>query len=118
MKALRTGLVRAMPILLAGLLPAGLAAQRIVLTDVNIIDGNGGPVQEGMTVVIDGERIASISEGPYESSGAGDAADVHDLDGAWVLPGFWNMHVHLSVMFPHNHASTMRWCRPRSSARD
>ena len=93
-----------MPILLAGLLPAGLAAQTIVLTDVNIIDGNGGPVQEGMTIVIQGERIASITEGPYESSGAGDGADVHDLDGAWVLPGFWNMHVHLSVMFPHNHA--------------
>lgn len=93
-----------MPILLAGLLPAGLAAQTIVLTDVNIIDGNGGPVQEDMTIVISGERIASITEGPYESSNAGDGVEVHDLDGAWVLPGFWNMHVHLSVMFPHNHA--------------
>ncbi len=93
-----------MPILLAGLLPAGLAAQTIVLTNVNIIDGNGGPVEEGMTIVIEGERIASITEGPYESSGADEAAEVHDLDGAWVLPGFWNMHSHLSVMFPDNPA--------------
>lgn len=104
MKTLRTGLVRAMPILLAGLLPAGLAAQTIVLTDVNIIDGHGGPVQEGMTIVIAGQRIASIVQGPYESSGADDAVQVHDLDGAWVLPGFWNMHAHLSVMFPDNPA--------------
>ena len=85
-------------------LPAGLAAQTIVLTNVNIIDGNGGPVQEDMTIVISGERIASIAEGPYEPSGTGDGAEIHDLDGAWVLPGFWNMHTHLSVMFPHNHA--------------
>ncbi len=108
MKTHRTCLVRALPILLAGLVagfaPVGLAAQTIVLTDVNIIDGNGGPVQEGMTIVIAGERIASITQGPYESSDAGDGAVVHDLDGAWVLPGFWNMHSHLSVMFPDNPA--------------
>ncbi len=104
MKKLRISLVRALPILLAGFLPAGLAAQTIVLTDVNIIDGNGGPVQEGMTIVIEGQRITSITEGAYEATDGADAADVHDLDGAWVLPGFWNMHVHLSVMFPHNHA--------------
>ena len=111
MKTLCSRLVRAMPILVAGLLPAGLAAQTtvlpdatVVLTDVNIIDGTGGPVQEDMTIVISGERIAEVTEGPYESSGADDGADVHDLDGAWVLPGFWNMHTHLSVMFPHNHA--------------
>jgi len=71
---------------------------------VFVIDGTGGPVQEDMTIVISGERIAEVTEGPYESSGAGDRAEVHDLDGAWVLPGFWNMHTHLSVMFPHNHA--------------
>ena len=90
----------------AGLAVAALpsAAQTIVLTDVNIIDGTGGPVQEGMTIAIAGERIASIVPGPYEALDAEDPAEVHDLDGAWVLPGFWNMHTHLSVMFPHNHA--------------
>ncbi|MCE2559275.1 MAG: hypothetical protein J4F98_11890, partial [Acidobacteria bacterium] len=62
MKTLCSRLVRAMPILVAGLLPAGLAAQTtvlpdatVVLTDVNIIDGTGGPVQEDMTIVISGE---------------------------------------------------------------
>ncbi len=89
----------------AGLAVAALpSAAQTVLTDVNIIDGTGGPVQEGMTIAIVGERIASIREGPYRAPDGGDAADVHDLDGAWVLPGFWNMHTHLSVMFPHNHA--------------
>ena len=89
----------------AGLAVAALpSAAQTVLTDVNIIDGTGGPVQEGMTIAIVGERIASIREGPYRAPDGGDAADVHGLDGAWVLPGFWNMHTHLSVMFPHNHA--------------
>ena len=95
-----------MAILLAGVAPVGVAAQTIVLADANIIDGTGGPVQQGMTIVIAGDTIASIVEGPYQGQGAagGDSAQVHHLDGAWVLPGFWNMHTHLSIVFPDNHA--------------
>ncbi len=95
-----------MAILLAGVAPVGVAAQTIVLADANIIDGTGGPVQQGMTIVIAGDTIASIVEGLYQGQGAagGDSAQLHHLDGAWVLPGFWNMHTHLSIVFPDNHA--------------
>ena len=93
-----------MSILLAGIAPIGVAAQTIVLADANIIDGTGGPVQEGMTIVISGDTIASITSGPYEAPDADADAQVRDLDGAWVLPGFWNMHTHLSIVFPDNHA--------------
>ncbi len=100
MITLRAGLVRAMPILLSGFLPAGLAAQTVVLTDANIIDGNGGPMQEGMAIVIVGERIASISELPYEPPESDDPVDLHDLEGAYVLPGLWNNHSHLGDLLP------------------
>lgn len=73
-----------------------------VLTNANVIDGNGGPVQEGMTVVITGNTITSLTAGPYRSSGGEET--VIDLHGAYLLPGFWNMHTHLTALLPHNHA--------------
>ncbi len=93
-----------MAILLAGVAPVGVAAQTIVLSNANIIDGTGGPAQEGMTIVISGDTIAAIISGAYEAPDGDADAQVHDLDGAWVLPGFWNMHTHLSIVFPDNHA--------------
>jgi len=73
-----------------------------VLINANVIDCTGEPVQENMTVVITGNSITSISKGkPHENEGSG-ANRVVDLDGAYVLPGFWNMHTHLSEVFPDN----------------
>ena len=91
---------------LVGTSSSAIAAQTLVLTNANIVDGTGGPVQQGMTIVIVGDTIVSISEGPYQAQAADadDSAQVHDLDGAWVLPGFWNMHTHLGIVFPDNHA--------------
>ena len=76
-----------------------LDAARIVLTNCNVIDCTGSPMMENMTIVISGNRISEISEGVY--SGEADAnTRVLDLDGGYVLPGFWNMHSHLSDLLP------------------
>ena len=61
-----------------------------------------GDSASGPSVRPPGDTIASITSGPYEWPDAD--AQVLDLDGAWVLPGFWNMHTHLSIVFPDNHA--------------
>ncbi len=74
-----------------------------VLTNCNVIDCTGSPVQENMTVVIEGNEIASISQGAYRQTRQDDNVLVIDLDGAYVLPGFWNMHMHLSTLLPRNH---------------
>ena len=73
-----------------------------VLTNANVIDATGSPVQEGMAVVITGNTITSITRGAYRSTG--NENRVIDLHGAYVVPGFWNMHTHLSGLLPHNHA--------------
>ncbi len=73
-----------------------------VLTNANVIDATGSPVQPGMTVVITGNTITSITRGAYQSTG--NETSIIDLDGAYVVPGFWNMHTHLTTMLPHNHA--------------
>ena len=72
-----------------------------VLTNASIIDGTGAPVQENMNLVIRGAVISGLSSGPYVPTGEED--EVVDLSGAFVTPGFWNMHVHLTALLPHNH---------------
>jgi imidazolonepropionase-like amidohydrolase len=76
---------------------------KTVLTNCNVIDCTGSPVQENMTVIIEGNEITSISQGAYRQSRGDDNVRVIDLEGAYVLPGFWNMHMHLSTLLPRNH---------------
>ena len=73
-----------------------------VLTNANVIDATGSPVQHGMTVVITGNTISSITRGIYQPTG--NEERIIDLDGAYVVPGFWNMHTHLTALLPHNHS--------------
>ena len=82
--------------------PQAVEEPIIVLTNANVIDATGSPVQPGMTVVITGNTITSITRGAYQSTG--NETSIVDLDGAYVVPGFWNMHTHLTTMLPHNHA--------------
>jgi imidazolonepropionase-like amidohydrolase len=82
----------------------GTSNVKTVLTNCSVIDCTGSPVQENMTVVITGNEITSISKGAYQQSRQEDNVRMIDLEGAYVLPGFWNMHIHLTDIFPQNHA--------------
>ncbi len=75
------------------------APSTTVLTNCNVIDCTGADLQTDMTVVIVGDTISQISDGAY-SGPTGDNVRVVDLDGAYVLPGLWNMHTHLSALLP------------------
>ena len=75
---------------------------KTVLTNCNVIDCTGSPVMENMTVTLSGNMIESIKEGRYQQSRQDNNVRVIDLEGAYVLPGFWNMHVHMASTFPGN----------------
>jgi imidazolonepropionase-like amidohydrolase len=83
----RTGLLLLVLTLLPGL---GAAADRIVLHDVRLIDGNGGVPREHLDVAIEGERIAAV--GSHLSGGR-----VVNLAGKSVLPGLISDHSHLGL---------------------
>ena len=77
----------------AALLPAALA-QAIVFQHVTVIDATGAPPRQDVSVSIADGRIISIDRSATSiSPGAG--ARVIDATGKFLIPGLWDMHVHL-----------------------
>lgn len=70
----------------------------LLLTHAGLIDGTGAPLQPGMTVVIEGDRIADVY--PDGSKAAPGDAQVQDLRGRYVIPGLIDAHVHLTGAEP------------------
>jgi imidazolonepropionase-like amidohydrolase len=70
----------------------------LVFTNITIIDATGAPPQPGMTVVVRGGRIEAIGKTgqlrvPRESQVVNGA-------GKFMIPGLWDMHVHLTDAKP------------------
>ncbi|MDE0620506.1 MAG: amidohydrolase family protein [Bryobacterales bacterium] len=78
------------------LLPLIVVAQRpLVIEDVTLVDGSGGPPTFNATVIVLGGRIAVIGEGgTYQISG-----DPHVIDGQGktLVPGIINLHGHVGL---------------------
>ena len=65
----------------------------IVFLHVTIVDMNGGPPKRDYALVIRGERIDDIR--PAAQFQAPEGAQVVDARGKFVIPGLWDMHVHI-----------------------
>jgi len=74
---------------LAILQPAG--TKPVAIAHVAVIDTAAGTAAPDMTVVINGDRIVSVERKP-----APVGAQVVDGRGRFLIPGLWDMHVHLS----------------------
>ncbi len=69
-------------------------ASLLVLRDVTVIDATGAPPKSHMVVVVEGGRIRDIRALPGFRAPRG--ALVVDGRGKYVIPGLWDMHVHLT----------------------
>lgn len=65
--------------------------QKTAIENVTLIDALNG-VRENQTIVFEGDRITSIG-----SEKAEDVAERIDGTGKYVIPGLWDMHVHLTA---------------------
>jgi hypothetical protein len=65
----------------------------LVFRDVRVFDSASMKTLAGMTVVVDGERIAAVGRSGEVAIPQG--ATVVDGAGKTLLPGLWDMHVHL-----------------------
>jgi imidazolonepropionase-like amidohydrolase len=71
----------------------GQRVRDVAITHVNVIDTIAGTTMPDMTVFIRGDRIVSV-----EKAGAGDPRQSEIVNGRnkFLIPGLWDMHVHLS----------------------
>ncbi len=70
----------------------------LVLSGVTLIDGTGAPPRENTVIVVHGDRIFRVGEvGDFQYP---DDATVVDLTGRWLLPGFMDLHAHITDAEP------------------
>jgi imidazolonepropionase-like amidohydrolase len=77
----------------------------VILRDVRVIDGNGGPPLEHADILITGSKITAVSAQPEAQSSAGSGArkvapntTIVKLTGMTVLPGLISNHSHLGLV--------------------
>jgi len=88
-------------LILISLLPAVAFARRpqggqpkpLVFTHVTVIDATGAPAKPDMTLVVIGDRITEL--GPTKKVRVPKDAQLVDATGKFLIPGLWDMHVHL-----------------------
>ena len=71
-----------------------------------LVDGYGGRPLLNSVVIVDGERIRAV--GRVGETTIPKGAEVISTEGMTVLPGLWDMHVHLMI---NGHADYAHWDR-------
>jgi imidazolonepropionase-like amidohydrolase len=95
-------------LLLAGLLAASISApiysQVRALVGGTLIDGYGGKPIQNSVIIIEGEtirQVGRVGEVPIPKG-----AEIISTEGMSVLPGLWDMHVHMMI---NGHADYAYW---------
>ncbi len=96
----RVSLIIIAPVLLFLLITLPLAAQyrslqdTVVITDVNVVDVRTGEIRPDQVVLIDRNRIVAV--GPRKQARyPRNAPTILHGRGSYLIPGLWDMHVHL-----------------------
>src|SRR6185503_4039571 len=66
----------------------------LAITDVTVVDGTGDGSRPHLTVVVSGGRIIAVD--PVARAVIPPQATVIDGRGKFLIPGLWDMHVHLA----------------------
>lgn len=85
---------------------SAVAAQQATLAIVGgrVIDGYGGPPVSDAVVLIAGERVVAV--GPASEVAVPPGTETVSAEGMTVMPGLWDMHVHLQLL---GHGDYRRW---------
>jgi cytosine/adenosine deaminase-related metal-dependent hydrolase len=70
-------------------------AAGLALVNARVFDPASGTARDDQTILVVGDRIAAV--GPARTVAVPAGAEVLDVRGGTVLPGLWDMHVHLGT---------------------
>ena len=73
---------------------------KTVLINCNVIDCTGNEPLENMSIVIEGDTITDVVQGIYKKQANEANIRIIDLEKGYVLPGLWNVHMHLAALLP------------------
>lgn len=68
-----------------------IPAKRYLIRNANVIDVRSGRILTNTSILIDGERIASVGKKIKKQK----EDSVVDATGKYVIPGLWDMHTHV-----------------------
>jgi imidazolonepropionase-like amidohydrolase len=86
---------------------------KIDLINATLIDGRGGEPLANAHVEVTGNRISAVNTddpGPPRNGNV-----VIDLEGGYLLPGLWDCHVHLAMVFPQGNLQKHPMFEPQAS---
>ena len=69
------------------------ASKPLEITDVTVIDTTGAPAKPDQTITVEGNRISQVGDAKKVHAPKG--AQVVNARGLYVIPGLWDMHVHV-----------------------
>ena len=93
-------------LVVGSLLAQGATAQTLALVGGTLVDGTlADPIRDSV-VLVEGERIVAV--GTVDTLPVPADATVVSTEGMTVLPGLWDMHVHLMI---NGHADYEHWDR-------
>jgi imidazolonepropionase-like amidohydrolase len=96
--------VFALLVCLAAVAPEGQGRTVKALVGGTLIDGFGGRPIRNSVVLMEGERISAV--GQIGTLPVPQGAEVISTEGMTVLPGLWDMHVHLMI---NGHSDYPHW---------
>jgi imidazolonepropionase-like amidohydrolase len=85
--------------------PAAIAGPSLAIVNGTLIDGTGADPVKDALLIIQGEHIVAV--GSHDSIEVPADAQVIDVQGATILPGFFNVHVHGA----YNQEKLAAWAR-------
>lgn len=86
---------------LSGMASLAHAGQWLVLSNFHLIDGTGAPMRHVDQLIIQNGVITAVGGDTSFEPQAADIVTRIDLNGAWIMPGLVDTHVHVA-RFPEN----------------
>lgn len=72
----------------------GGAGSRVIIRNARVFDGRGDSATAGQDILIEGTRIAAVSDSPIGDAPGQDTVEI-DCGGRFLMPGMSDAHVHL-----------------------